>query len=255
MLLAVDVGNTDTVLGIFDREKLVHTWRVDSGTRRTADEYGILLGQLLASAKLGFVDVEDVVVGSVVPSITQMLGWMSERYTGRPAIVVTALSDHGLKVDIDNPAEVGPDRIVNCVAAWARKQAAAVVIDFGTATTFDYLTAGGAYAGGIIVPGIHTSLQALASRAARLQHVEVKEPPKVIGRNTIHAMQSGLFWGYVSMVDGLVDRMEKEAGTALEVIATGGLAGLIAGKSSRIKTVDESLTLEGLRIIRQRIRG
>lgn len=255
MLLVADVGNTDTVFGLWEGKMLRRMWRVDSGTRRTADELAALLTTLLGVAghRFGLDEIDDVVVGSVVPQVTQTISRMSERYVGKPAMVVTALSPFlGIKVEVDNPAEVGPDRVINCLAARAHAKPPLVVIDFGTATTFDYVKKNGAYAGGVIVPGVQTALAALAAKAARLNAVEIKAPPHVIGTNTIHAMQSGLFWGYVSLVDGIVDRMEKEAKAKLTVLATGGLAPLIAPATRRIRDVREDLTLEGLRLAFER---
>ena len=257
MLLVADVGNTDTVFGLWEGKTLSHVWRVDSAQRRTADELAALLTELMrmGGREHGLDEVDDVVVGSVVPSITQMIGWMTEKYVGKPAVVITAQSKLGIAVEVDNPAEVGPDRVINCLAALGHAKPPFVVIDFGTATTFDFVKKNGAYGGGIIVPGVHTALQALAAKAARLNAVEVKAPPHVIGTNTIHAMQSGLFWGYVSMVDGLVERMEKEAGAKLTVLATGGLAPLIASECRRIDEVREELTLEGLRLAWEALRS
>ncbi len=254
MLLVADVGNTDTVFGVWVGDALAHLWRVDSAQRRTADELAALLTQLLVMSghEFGLDEIDDVVVGSVVPSVTQMIGWMSEKYVGKPALIITAQTDLGIAVEVDNPVEVGPDRVINCLAASRHAKPPFVVIDFGTATTFDYVKKNGAYGGGIIVPGVHTALQALAAKAARLNTVEIKAPPRVIGTNTVHAMQSGLFWGYVAMVDGLLDRMEKEAKSKLTVLATGGLASLIAPECRRVIDVREDLTLEGLRLAWER---
>jgi type III pantothenate kinase len=256
MLLTIDVGNTDITLGAWKGTKLTHLWRADSQNRRTADEYAALFTEMFRMGGYTFADVEDVAIGSVVPPVTRMLRWMTEKYTGRPALVVSAESDHGLPLEVDEPREVGADRILNAVAALAHWKPPLVVVDFGTATTFDYVKKNGAYGGGPIVPGIQTSLGALVARAAQLSAVEVKEPPRVIGTNTVHAMQSGVYFGELARVDGLIERMEAESGAKLvAVIATGGLAPLIASGSRRIQEVREELTLDGLRIVRERLRA
>ena len=255
MLLVADVGNTDTVLAGWDREELKHVWRADSRTHRTADEWAVLLRGLLEPAGLGLVDVEDLVLGSVIPEVTRMLSTMSRKHLGREALVVTSTSALGIAMEVDDPSQVGVDRLVDCLAAWARKPVASCVIDFGTATTFNYIKASGAFGGGMIAPGIKTSLEALASRGAQLRAVPIEAPPKTIGTNTVHAMQSAIVHGYAALVDGLVGKMESEAGAKLRVVATGGLAPVIAPHCARIDEVVETLTVEGYRIAWKTLRG
>lgn len=254
MLLVADVGNTDTVFGAWDREALKHVWRVDSRTARTADEWAVLVRGLLEPAGWGLVDVEELVIGSVIPDVTRALTWMSERNLGKPALVVTSTSALGIAVEVDDPAQAGVDRVVDCLAAWARNPVASCVIDFGTATTFNYLKATGAFGGGMIAPGIKTSLEALASRGAQLKNVAIEAPPRAIGTNTQHAMQSAIVFGYAAMVEGLIARMESEAGAKLRVVATGGLAKTIA-PHCRMDEVVETLTLEGYRLAWKKLRG
>jgi type III pantothenate kinase len=254
MLLAADVGNTDICFGLFQGAALKNLWRVESTTPRTADEYAVILGELMRLEGRRFDEIEDVIVGSVVPRVTRMLRWMTEKYTGRPALVVRGDSEHGLPMEVDDPSEVGPDRVLNAIAALDEHDAPIVVVDFGSATTFDVVKKNGAFGGGLIFPGIHTGLAALAAKAARLGSVEIAEPPKAVGTNTVHAMQSGLYWGEVARIDGLLERVEAEIGKAT-VLATGGLASLIAAGSKRLQLVREDLTLQGLRIVHDRLRA
>jgi len=252
MLLVIDVGNTNIVYGLFDGTTLVHQFRVESGRGRTADEYAVILRQLLAMHDIAPGDVDAAILASVVPALTDPMVELVRRAFNREALVVGPGVRTGMSILYENPREVGADRIVNAVAAFDRVKGGVIVVDFGTATTFDCVTPKGEYLGGVIAPGIQISADALFSRAAKLPRVEIAKPPKVVGRNTLHSMQSGIVYGYVGLVDGLVDRLKDELGYPCGVIATGGLARLIAPLSRTIQEVDDVLTLVGLRLLYER---
>ena len=254
MLLAIDVGNTNTVLGAFEGQTLRQHWRIETSHSRTADEYGIQLRQLFAVAGLDAAAVDAVVVSSVVPPLAFTLRRMSQRYFGVAPLFIGPGVKTGMPILYEDPREVGADRIVNAVAAWHRHACGLIVVDFGTATTFDAVSRKGEYLGGAICPGIGISMEALFRHASRLPEVEFVRPPHVIGKNTIASMQSGLVYGYVGLVDGICERMTAELGFAPKVVATGGLATLISGVSRSIAEVDEHLTLDGLRLIHERNR-
>ena len=254
MLLAIDVGNTNTVLGAFDGVKLRHHWRIETSQTRTADEYGILLHQLFASVSLDPGKVSEVVVSSVVPPMAFTLEAMCQRYFKvRPLFIGPGVKT-GMPILYENPREVGADRVVNAVAAFERWRCGLVVVDFGTATTFDAVSPKGEYLGGAICPGIAISMEALFRHASKLPRVEFARPTSVVGKNTVASMQSGLVFGYVGLVDGICERMAAELGFQPKVVATGGLAPLVAGVSRAISEVDEHLTLDGLRLIHDRNR-
>lgn len=254
MLLAIDVGNTNTVLGVYEGTALRHHWRIETSQSRTADEYGILLRQLFASVGLPPSRVSAVVISSVVPPLAFTLEQMAARYFERKPLFVGPGVKTGMPILYENPREVGADRVVNAVAAYERWRCGLVVVDFGTATTFDVISAKGEYLGGAICPGIGISMDALFRSASRLPRVEFARPPTVIGRNTVASIQSGLVYGYVAMVDGICAQIAAEVGSQPKVVATGGLAALIGGVSTAIDEVDEHLTLDGLRIIHERNR-
>jgi type III pantothenate kinase len=255
MLLAIDVGNTNVTIGVFDATRLVQNWRLAALRERTADELGIFVTRLLEQAKLDVSSISGIAVASVVPPLTRPMEEMCERYFGRTALLVDA-TNAGMPVRYSPATDVGADRIVNAVAAWEKygPEAPLIVVDFGTGTTFDIISKAGEYLGGIICPGIGISAEALFQRAARLPRVEVRKPPAVIGQTTVHAMQSGLFFGYVEMVDGLIRRIRTElpGGDQATVIGTGGLVEVICEESRAIQQIEPDLTLDGLRLIWQR---
>jgi len=249
MLLVVDVGNTHTVLGLYDQERLVHDFRIETASGRTSDEYHVLLLNLLSLAGIKRQEVRASILASVVPSFNDTIIDAVDRAFDHEIMVVGPGIKTGMPVLYENPREVGADRIVNAVAAYERVKGASIVVDFGTATTFDCISDKGEYLGGAISPGIQISASALFAHAARLPRSEIARPPRAIGRNTVHSMQAGIVFGYVGLVDGLVRRLAAEMDTPVTVIATGGLAGLIEPDSETIDDVDEFLTLEGLRLI------
>jgi type III pantothenate kinase len=255
MLLAIDVGNTNVTIGVFDGQALGHNWRLAALRERTADELGIFVTRLFEQTKVDVAAVHGIVVASVVPPLTRPMEEMCERYFGRKALLVDT-TNAGIPIRYFPAADVGADRIVNAVAARERYGRAGpiIVVDFGTGTTFDVISREGEYVGGIICPGIGISAEALFQRAARLPRVEVRRPDGVIGQTTVTAMQSGLFFGYVEMVDGLVRRIRSELpdGEHATVIATGGLAEVLSSETQSIQHVEPNLTLEGLRLIWQR---
>ena len=255
MLLVIDVGNTHTVLGVYQGKRLLHHWRVWTDREKTSDEYGILVRNLYDGSHFSSQEIAAIVLSSVVPPLTPTIIELCVRYFGIQPLVVGPGIKTGISIQMDNPKEVGADRIVNAVAAFARYNKACIVLDFGTATTFDYVSSKGDYMGGIIAPGAGISAEALFRQASKLPRVEIAKPPTVIGKNTVAAMQSGLFYGYLGLVEGIIDRMKRELGSDPVVVATGGLAGILAKESSKIHEIDENLTLEGLRIIYERNRA
>ncbi|MEW6724277.1 MAG: type III pantothenate kinase [Bacillota bacterium] len=255
MLLAIDVGNTNITLALYQGKEIIVSWRLSTDRNRTADEYGILLHNLFASHRLHMNQVEAIVIGSVVPPTMRSLVEMCQRYFHLEALVVGPGVRTGIDIRYENPREVGADRILNAVAGYEKYGGPLIVVDFGTGTTFDVVSADGAYIGGAIAPGIGISTEALFQRAAKLPRIELVRPKTVIGKNTVSAMQAGIIYGFVGQVDGICRRIKKELGGEARVIATGGLAELIAADSEEIDAVDAMLTLDGLRIVYERNQG
>ncbi len=249
MLLTIDVGNTNTVLGVFRGPQLIANWRLTTAREQTVDEYGVLTRNLFTLAGLDRNDITGVIISSVVPPVNWTLGEMSRVYFGKKALFVEMGVKTGMAVLVDNPSEVGADRIVNGVAAFQLYGGPCIVVDFGTAITFDAISTKGEYLGGVIAPGLGIASEALFARAAKLPRVEIKDPGKIIGTNTVTNMQAGLYYGAVDMVDGMLERMKKELGENAKVVATGGQAQLVAKGSKYIEHTDEFLTLTGLRLI------
>lgn len=256
MLLAIDVGNTNIVLGVYRGQgkdaELIGDWRIRTDRDRTTDEHGILVKHLLEHGNVALSDIRHVAISSVVPTMNETLADLSRRYLHAEPFFVGSNSDSGIAIHYHPPTDVGADRICNAVGAFARYGGPAIVVDFGTATTFDAIAANGDYLGGAIIPGIGISMDALFRQAARLYRVEFVAPPHAIGANTVHAMQSGLVFGYAGQTDAMVERMRRELGGTARVIATGGLAELICKESHTIELVDQMVTLEGLRMLYER---
>ena len=252
MLLAIDIGNTNTVFGVYRDDRLVRSWRLSTHRDRTVDEYGILLRNLFAIEELDGTAIRNVVISSVVPPLDATLDEMSRRYFSVTPIFVSA-ENAGIPILYEDPREVGADRIVDAIAVLERYGSPAIIVDLGTATTFDAITRDGEYLGGLIAPGIRVSADALISQAARLPRVDIRRPEQLIGRTTETSLQSGFFWGYVSLVDGIIERMRGELGDDARVIATGGMTRFIQDESRWITEFDSDLTLEGLRLVAKRL--
>jgi type III pantothenate kinase len=249
MLLAIDIGNTNVVLGVFDAKRLVANWRVGTKTQITPDEYAMILKDLFNFEGLEFKQIDGVIVSTVVPPLLPVMTEMSKKYFHIEPMVVTHEIKTGIKIRYDNPKEIGADRIVNAAAAYKLYGGPIIIVDFGTATTFCAVTRNGDYLGGAITPGVKISAEALFQRASKLPRVELTKPRSMIGTDTISAMQAGIIYGYAGLVDGIVERMKKELSPDAKVVATGGLAELVSSETSSIQEIKPHLTLEGLRLI------
>lgn len=253
MLLTIDVGNTHTVIGAFNKDTLMYHWRMASERQKTEDEIGLKILQFLDQAGISVAEVEGIAIGSVVPILTEVLFFMAKKYFHLKPLVVNSRINLGLDIKMDNPAEVGADRIADGLAAYERYGGPVIVVDFGTGTTFDYITEKGEYAGGIIAPGIGICIEALFARAAKLSKTEYVKPPTVVGKNSAHSMQSGFYYGFAGQVDGILSKMMEEIGSdVIKVVATGGYGRLVERESKYIDKVDPFLTLYGLKMLYER---
>ncbi|MBM6616086.1 type III pantothenate kinase [Bacillus suaedaesalsae] len=249
MIFVLDVGNTNTVLGVYDQDTLKYHWRIETNRNKTEDEYGMLIKSLLAHENISYSDITGIIISSVVPPIMFALERMCKKYFNLNPLVVGPGIKTGLNIKYENPREVGADRIVNAVAGIAQYGSPLIIVDFGTATTYCYINEDKEYMGGAIAPGVNISTEALYSKAAKLPRIEIARPETIIGKNTVTAMQAGIVYGYVGQVEGIVRRMKDESGTNPRVIATGGLASLISNESNIIDIIDPFLTLKGLHLI------
>ncbi|HUQ92006.1 MAG TPA: type III pantothenate kinase [Bryobacteraceae bacterium] len=249
MLLALDVGNTNVTVGIFEGPKLTHNWRLRTVHEQTADEWGILLRNLFALSGVALSNISGIIIASVVPVLDANLASMSQRYFGADAMFVNYQTNTGIRILYDNPREMGADRLVNALAAFQKYGGPCVVVDLGTAITFDCISAAAEYLGGVICPGIGISIGGLFAKTARLPMVDFRAPERLIGTNTVGSIQAGLYWGTIGMIDGILERLIAEMGPATRAIATGGQASLIMDASRHLRILDEDLTLEGLRLI------
>jgi type III pantothenate kinase len=252
MIFVLDVGNTNIVLGVYDKDELIHHWRIETNRNRTEDEYGMIIKSLFDHAEISMGEIEGIIISSVVPPIMLALEKMCHKYFNIKPIIVGPGINTGLNIKADYPQQVGADRIVNAVAAIHEYGAPLIIVDFGTATTYCYVNENGEYMGGAIAPGIKISTEALYSRAAKLPRIEIAAPKEIVGKNTVSAMQSGIVYGYVGQVEGIVKRMKEQSKKVPTVIATGGLSELIAKESDCIDIIDPYLTLKGLLIIYKR---
>ena len=249
MLLVVDVGNTNTVLGLFDGAELVHDWRIRTVVDHTVDEYGMLIYNLYKTSRISSRKIRDIIISCVVPPMLNILEPLCRKYFSLKPLIVGPGVKTGMPIFYDNPKEVGADRIVNAVAGYEKYKQDLIIVDFGTATTFDYVSARGEYMGGCIAPGIMISSEALFERAAKLPRVELSKPRSIVAKDTVSSMQAGIIYGYAGLVDGICERMKAEVKSNPLVVATGGLAKIVAPETKNINVVDDMLTLEGLRII------
>jgi type III pantothenate kinase len=249
MILVLDVGNTNTVLGVYNNDELKYHWRIETSRSKTEDEYGMVIKALFNHENIKFSDIEGIIISSVVPPIMFAMERMCLKYFNITPIIVGPGVKTGLNIKLDNPREVGADRIVNAVAGIHYYGTPLIIVDFGTATTYCYINEDGQYLGGAIAPGISISTEALYTKAAKLPRIEIAKPDHVVGKNTVNAMQSGILYGYVGQVEGIVKRMKEQSNVIPKVVATGGLAKLISSESTIIDHIDPWLTLNGLNLI------
>lgn len=249
MLLVIDVGNTNTVIGLYDGDKLLHDWRIRTAVGHTVDEYGIRILNLCKMSGVSSESIKDIAISCVVPPMLDIMNPLCKKYFNVEPLIIGPGIKTGMPIFYDNPREVGADRIVNAVAAYEKYKRELIIVDFGTATTFDYISNKGEYMGGCIAPGILISSEVLFEKASRLPRVELGKPKSIIAKDTVSSMQAGIMFGYAGLVDGIVDRMKAEAKSNPHVVATGGMARIIASETKNIDVVDDMLTLEGLRII------